>query len=114
MIYVSRDDQGAINGTFANLQPGYAEELLADDHPDLIAYRQAKADAIAARESVEARDAEQRATVKADAFVAQFVAMTPAEVETYINNNTANLAAVRALLVRMGKMLLLLARREFR
>lgn len=30
MPYVSRDGQGHINGIFANLQPGYAEEWVED------------------------------------------------------------------------------------
>lgn len=29
---------GVVCGLFAKLQPGYAEELLADDHPEVIAY----------------------------------------------------------------------------
>lgn len=54
-----------------------------------------------------------RDAVSADSFVSAFVAMTPADVEAYINNNTSNLAAARALLKKMGIMLLLLARKEY-
>jgi hypothetical protein len=36
MPYVSRDDTtNAINGVYANPQPGYAEEYLPDDNPEL-------------------------------------------------------------------------------
>lgn len=35
MPYVQRDSAGAIIGVFENLQPGFAEEWLPDDHPDL-------------------------------------------------------------------------------
>lgn len=58
-------------------------------------------------------DASHRDAVKADTFVQNFIAMTPAQVETYVNNNTANLAEVRSLLTKMGIMLLILARKQF-
>lgn len=30
---------GVVTGVYANRQPGYAEEFLDDDHPDVAAYR---------------------------------------------------------------------------
>ena len=41
--YVERNQTGIVSGHFANPQPGIAEELLSDDHADLVAYREAKA-----------------------------------------------------------------------
>ena len=38
MPYVERRD-GQIVGVYAKRQPGYAEEQLPDDHPDIEAYR---------------------------------------------------------------------------
>lgn len=38
MPFVERDLENKIKGVYPNLQPGYAEEYLADDHPDIIAY----------------------------------------------------------------------------
>jgi len=38
MPYVSRDQSGNINGLYANLQSGYAEEWLEDDDPEVIAH----------------------------------------------------------------------------
>lgn len=38
MPYVQRDSTGAICGTYANLQPGYAEEWLADDDAAVVAF----------------------------------------------------------------------------
>lgn len=35
MPYVQRDDSGKIIGQFANLQIGFAEEYLEENHPDL-------------------------------------------------------------------------------
>lgn len=73
----------------------------------------ASAEEIAARQ-LRAADIAARDATKALAFVQQFIAMTSAEVETYVTNNTANLAQVRTLMVRMAQMLHVLARREFR
>lgn len=38
MPYVSRDDSSNINGIYANLQPGYAEEYLPEDDPEVLAF----------------------------------------------------------------------------
>lgn len=73
----------------------------------------ASAEEIAARQ-VRAADFAARDATKALAFVQQFIGMTSAEVETYVTNNTANLAQVRTLMTRMAQMLHVLARREFR
>lgn len=35
MPWVQRNEAAEVIGRFANLQPGYAEEWLDDDHPDL-------------------------------------------------------------------------------
>lgn len=68
----------------------------------------------AARRQQEAADEAHAAAVKVDTFVQNFIAMTPAQVESYVANNTANLGQVRALLTKMALMLLALARREYR
>ena len=73
----------------------------------------ASAEEIAARQTNAADDAA-AAEIKADAFVTNFISMTPTQVATYVDNNTATLAAMRALVKKMAVMLLLLARREFR
>jgi len=38
IVYVQRNASGAIQGVFANKQPGLAEEQLASDHPDVVAF----------------------------------------------------------------------------
>ena len=38
-VYVQRDAGQDITGVFANKQPGYAEELLADDHQDVVKFQ---------------------------------------------------------------------------
>lgn len=37
-VFVERDGSGSINGVYANLQPGRAEEEIAADHPSVLAY----------------------------------------------------------------------------
>ena len=39
MVYVQRNNTGAIVGLYNQPQPGYAEEELADDHPYVVEYR---------------------------------------------------------------------------
>lgn len=39
MPYVHRDINGVIDATFSLLQPGFAEEYLADDDPEVIEFR---------------------------------------------------------------------------
>ena len=62
----------------------------------------------------EQADAADKAAIKADTFVQNFISMTPAQVSTYVDNNTATLAQTRVLLNKMALMLLALARREYR
>lgn len=45
MSFVERDEGGGIKGVYAVAQPGYAEEELADNHPDVVAFN-ARLDAI--------------------------------------------------------------------
>jgi hypothetical protein len=68
----------------------------------------------AARRQQAAADVAHAAAVKADAFVQNFIGMTPAQVTAYVEGNTNNITEVRALLNKMALMLLALARREYR
>lgn len=38
MPYVERDSDGVVKGCYVNPQPGYAEESLEDDAPEVIAF----------------------------------------------------------------------------
>jgi hypothetical protein len=55
-----------------------------------------------------------KTAAKADAFVQQFVDMTPAQVSAWFDANVTDLASARTAMKRMALMLLLLAKREFR
>jgi hypothetical protein len=113
--FVQRDAGGLVTGHYANPQPGYAEEELPDGHPDILAYDSPPPSAAQiAQEAERDLQIQWRAEIKAEAFVAQFIAMTPADVDAYVTTTVTDLASARTLLRRMAKMLLLLARREFR
>lgn len=73
----------------------------------------ASAEETAARQR-EATDATEAAEVKADGIVAQFLAMSPAQLTTYIANNSATLAALRAVVTKLAIIVLILAKRALR
>lgn len=62
---------------------------------------------------LEARYEGDRTATKADAFIDTFIAMTPQEVEDYIEVNVTNIASAKTVLKKMAKMMLFQARREF-
>lgn len=55
MKYVERDKDGIVKGVYACLQPGYAEEMLPDDHPDILKFNDAQASIINQGKSIDAR-----------------------------------------------------------
>lgn len=67
---------------------------------------------LALREA-EARELTDRAAVKADAFVAAFIAMTPAQIDAYMDANVTTVAGAKAVMKKLAKIMLPLARREF-
>jgi hypothetical protein len=73
----------------------------------------ASAEEIAARQRAATDDAA-RMSIKADTFVGNFIAMTPAEVASHIDTNVTNLATAKTVITKLALMVLLLARREFR
>lgn len=71
------------------------------------------AETIAARQRASA-DAVDLASVKADTFVRNFLAMTPAQITAYLNANVTDLASARAHMAKQDQMLLILARQVLR
>ena len=54
MPYIERDIAGLVKGTYNDRQPGYAEEWIAADHPEVLTFEaavQAKLDAVKAQPS---------------------------------------------------------------
>jgi hypothetical protein len=66
-----------------------------------------------AREQLAQAKKTAQSLAKADAFVQQFVSMTPAEVTAYVEANVTSLVEAKALLSKMALMLLVLAKNQF-
>ena len=58
--------------------------------------------------------AKAKTDAKADAFVQQFVEMTPAQISTYVDGNVTDLASARLLLKRLSIMMLFLAKQAYK
>lgn len=52
--------------------------------------------------------------IKGDTLVQSFIAMTPAQVNSYIDTQVTDLASAKTVLKFFGRMVLILARREYR
>lgn len=81
MPYIERRD-GKVMGVYQNLQPGYAEEEVRDDCPDLLEYRKEKEKRRQAYEALLRRDQKILAAVEeleldADAAIAKLRAPAP-------------------------------------
>jgi len=72
----------------------------------------ASAEEIAVRQAREKTKAE-RIEVKQDTFVGNFISMSPAEVNTYIDSNVTDLSSAKNVINKLALMVLLLARAEF-
>lgn len=64
-------------------------------------------------EQIEQEDADSLEAVRNDAQVRAFIAMTPAQVDAYIQNNVGNLAEARQMLKFLARMLLRIAKLEY-
>jgi hypothetical protein len=72
----------------------------------------ASAEEIARRTEMAAQSGELDAA-KLDAWVVQFLAMTPSGAQDFVNNNSATLAALRPHVARLAYVVRVLVRREF-
>ena len=70
MRYAQRDELGVLVGHFANPQPGYAEEEVPDDHPDIVAWRRRRE-----QEAREARSKDQDIEVRLAVLEARMAAL---------------------------------------
>lgn len=66
-----------------------------------------------AEEAAQAADAANRAAVKTDTFVQNFIQMTPAQVTNYINNNVTDLPSARNVINKLALMLLYMAKDRY-
>lgn len=102
-VWVSRDGGGAITGVFGLKQEGIAEEALLDNNPAVVSF-------LASISSVPLAEQARRDALRADALradlIAKLNAATPASINTFVDNNVANLADARLM---FKKILLILA-----
>ena len=75
---------------------------------------QAEIDAKTEAATQEQDDADDKAAVKADQTLRNFVTMRPAQIDNYINNNVTDLASAKMVLKLLAKIVLVIARRMFR
>lgn len=54
MLWIERDGGGQVKGVYGIRQPGYADEMVAEEHPDVVAFRTALANRIAQTELTQA------------------------------------------------------------
>jgi len=95
------------------------DKNLAEGAPELVGGKwnqtwvlvDATPEQIERRNKAAAQDAE-LSNAKLDAWIVQFLAMTPSGAQTHINNNSATLAALRTNVARMAYALRVLVRRE--
>lgn len=96
--------QNVVEGTPAFSAGAWRQtwNVVAASAPE-IAARQTRADFDASRDAV-----------NADTWVQSFLAMTPTEAQAYVNNNSANLTALRINAARLAFMVNVLMKRELR
>jgi hypothetical protein len=98
MAFVQRNGGNQVIGVFANKQPGVAEEELADDHPEVAAFR-----------SKLFSDDPRKAAIKAEANVIDMADRiknaTGAQIDTWFQNNVTTLAQARVVLATLTKIL---------
>jgi len=57
---------------------------------------------------------DEKVAVKADAFVANFIAMTPAQATSYVDTNVKDLASAKSVIQKLALMVLVLAKSGFK
>jgi len=100
MVFVQRR-AGVVCGIYAVLQPGIAEEALADDSPEVVSYLNPAPD------PRKVLDEQERASAKLDSALMALVNSTPAQLVTFARNNFPTLTLAEQ--NRLGTILNILA-----
>lgn len=99
-VFVERDGAGKIKAMYANKQANVPPEELADDQPEVIAFR---------NRSTEPVDDARTAAMKADpAYIDLFnraTTSTPAQIDQWFTTNVTTLAQARQVLSAIVKIL---------
>lgn len=104
-------DHDAIDENVAEVAPAFNADLSRWEQAWSVV--PASAEQIAKRQAI-ADDVTSLNAAKADAFVRNFISMSPAQVATYIETNVTDLASVRNIMQKMALMMHHTARRAFR
>jgi hypothetical protein len=65
-------------------------------------------------EAKQLQEEQDRIAIKTDGLVQAFIDRTPAQINTYINSQVTDLASAREMLKLFGRILLIVARREYK
>ena len=65
-------------------------------------------------EAARVQEEQNRAAIKTDELVQAFINRTPAQINTYVNSQVTDLASAREMLKLFGRILLVVARREYK
>lgn len=104
MPYVERDETGVVKGVYANAQSGYAEEELADDHPDIVAFRNPPPTPMEQRAEALKADTARRDILE------RLRTSTPTQIDQWYDNNINTVAKRDALMKAILKLIALDAR----
>ena len=105
------DDAGKYVGAFDGAEPpaGAIEVAEPPEHANDV-----RTGSVWVKTPARVADEGNRAQVKNDAFVQQFIEMSPAQVIAYVNSNVSNLADAKQLLTKLALMLLVVAKEQYR
>ncbi len=110
-MFVQRLVDGRINGVYPRRQPGIAEEELADDNPDVVAFLTNGLQKTQAEIDAAALEAVREATITSDAgrvdLLSRLRTATAAQIDTWLTNNVTTLAQARTVLAAVIKVIAL-------
>lgn len=101
MKFVQRNGQNKVCGVYVRAQPGYAEEELDDDHPDILGYQNPPP----TQDQIDTEAAKQYAKLNA------LKGMTPAQISTWVDDNVTNLTQAQDAIKTLAIAVSILARR---
>lgn len=112
------DVHGEYLGAFDGAEPphGAIEVSTPPEHADdtLVGKTWVKSATRTAREAKAAEVAKAKIDTKEDAFVQQFIAMTPAQVVDHVNANVTTLVDAKQLLTKLSLMMLAIAKEQYK
>ena len=82
---------------------------------ELVAFQEAtKPKPLTPEQVAEKAEYDEKVAVKADTFVSNFIAMTPAQATSYVDTNVKDLASAKSVIQKLALMVLVLAKSGFK